>query len=98
MDEIIIGGIGTGVIITFLVSLAKRFGLPDGYAGVAAAVLSVAAYGLYQVVQLFPVAEPTIVGVLKVLAFIAVTFGGSTLTYLGSRSARLPVLGYSQRK
>ena len=98
MDEIVIGGIGTGVIITFLVGVIKRVGLPDGYAGIAAAVLSVAAYGLYQATQLFPAFEPTIVGTLKVLAFVAVTFGGSFATYLGSRSARLPLLGYSHKK
>ena len=98
MDEIVIGGVGTGVIITFIVAVLKRIGLPDGRAGLAAAVLSVAFFAVYQAVQVFPGIEPTVVGILKVLAFIAVTFGGSISTYLGSKSARLPLFGYSHPK
>ena len=94
-DEIVIGGIGTGVIVSFLVALAKRLGLRDGLAGLLAAGLSIALFAVYQATQLFPGIEPTVVGMLKVLAFVAVTFGGSILTYIGSKQARLPVIGYS---
>lgn len=87
--EIVIGGVGTGIIVTFLVQLAKRAGLPDGYAGYLSAALSVVFYILYQVTQLFPESTTTIVGVLTVLAFVALTFGSSLLAYVGLRKAEV---------
>ena len=89
VGEIVIGGVGTGVIITFLVQLAKRVGLPDGYAGYLAAGLSVVAYVLYQVTQLFPQSTSAIVAVLTVLSFIAMTFGSALVAYLGLRKAQI---------
>lgn len=87
--EIVIGGVGTGVIIVFLVQIAKKIGLPDGYAGILAAVLSIVAYALYQVTQVFPESSTVIVSVLTMLAFIATTFGTSLLSYLGLRKAEV---------
>ena len=97
-DEIVIGGIGTGVVVSFLVAVAKRLGLRDGLAGLLAAGLSIALFAVYQATQLFPGIEPTVVGVLKVIAFVAVTFGGSILTYIGSKQAKIPMLGYSHKR
>ena len=90
-DDIVIGGIGLAPIITFLVQLLKKAGLPDGSAGFAAAVLSVLGYIILQVTKVFPEAEPGIVGVLKVLAFIAATFGASILAYVSAKKAELPL-------
>lgn len=87
--EIVIGGVGTGIIITFLVQLAKKLGLPDGYAGYLSAALTIVAFILYQVTVTFPQSSSVIVGVLTVLAFIAVTFGSSLLAYLGLRKAEI---------
>ena len=89
MNEIVIGGIGTGVIITFLVQLAKKVGLPDGSAGYLAAALSVVAYALYQVTQLFPTSLAPIVNILTILAFLAVTFGSALVSYMGLRKAEV---------
>lgn len=87
--EIVIGGVGTGVIIMFLVQLAKKAGLPDGYAGYLTAALTIVAFVLYQVTQTFPQSSSVIVGVLTVLAFIATTFGSALVAYLGMRKAEI---------
>jgi hypothetical protein len=87
--EIIIGGVGLGVIITFLVQLAKKAGLPDGYAGWLSLGLSVAGYALFLLTKQLPDILPTVTSVLSVLAYIATTFGSALVAYKGLRKAEV---------
>lgn len=87
--DIVIGGVSVGVIIMFLVQLAKKLGLPDGSADYAVAILSVVAYALLQLTQLFPQILPGVVGVLQVLAFLATTFGSAILAFASARKAQI---------
>lgn len=86
---IVIGGVAVGPIVSFLVQLLKRFGLPDGYAGWVSMALSVLAYVLLLLTKQVPEIETTVVGILQVLAFIAVTFGGALASYLALRKAEV---------
>ena len=88
-DQVVIGGVGTAVIVVFLVQLVKKLGLPDGYAGYLTAGLSVAFYVVYQLTQVFPQITPTVTGVLTVLAFIATTFVSALVGYKGLRLAEV---------
>ena len=88
--EIVIGGIGTAVVVTFVVQLLKAVGVvKDGQAGNWALLLNVGFYVLWTATQVYPAIEPTVIGVLKVVVFIAVTFGGSLVTYTGLKTAQI---------
>lgn len=88
-NNIVIGGVAVGPIISFVVQLLKRFGLPDGYAGWVSLGLSVLAYALLLLTKQVPQIEGSVVGVLQVLAYIAVTFGGALVSYLALKKAEV---------
>ena len=87
--DLVIGGVSLGPIIALIIQVLKRVGLPDGYAGWANLVLSVLAYGLLLLTQQVPQIEAGVVGVLKLLAFIAATFGGALVSYLALKKSEV---------
>ena len=87
--DIVIGGVSLGPIVALLVQLMKRLGLPDGYAGWANLALSTLAYVLLLLTQQLPQIESGVVGVLKILAFIAATFGGALVSYLALKKSEV---------
>ena len=67
MEDLIIGGIALGPIITALVQLAKKFGLPSGYAPYLNAGLSVLGYFGMVMLGLHPGFTEWVVVVLQIL-------------------------------
>ena len=52
--ELVIGGIALPPIIAGLIQLAKKLGLPDGYAPVANLILQVVGYGAMMLLGIYP--------------------------------------------
>jgi len=87
MEELV----GLGALLSAIIEVLKKFGvIPDGYAGLAAAIASVIVFAVAEIaVGAFGVELGTLDGILAMLAQIILAIVSSLVTHKSLRAMRV---------
>ena len=83
--------LGLGAFLSAIVEVLKKFGvIPDGYAGLVAAIISIIVYAAGAMFGVFPVEwAPLLDGILAMLAQVVLAIAAAWATHKVGRSMRV---------
>jgi len=83
--------VGLGALLAAIIEVLKKLGvIPDGYAGLAAAIANVVVFAVIEIaIGFFDIDLTTLDGILAMIAALVTAIAGSLLTHKAGRAMKV---------